>query len=55
VAPQVHDGVAKLTSHSNSSLDHRRGKEKRGRRLTGGEEGGNASTTELRRGEERGG
>jgi hypothetical protein len=38
VASQVHGGVAKLTSHYNFSLDHQRGKEKRGRRLTRGEE-----------------
>jgi hypothetical protein len=30
VASQVHGGVVKLTSHSNSSLDHRRGREKGG-------------------------
>jgi hypothetical protein len=55
VASQVHGGVAKLTSHSNFSLDHQRGREKRGRRLTGGEEDDDASTTELGRGGKRGG
>jgi hypothetical protein len=44
VASQVHGGVAKLTSHSNFSLDHQRGREKRGRRLTGGKK----TTTLLR-------
>jgi hypothetical protein len=53
VVSQVHGGVAKLIGLSNFSLNHQRGREKRGR-LTGGEEDGDAFATELSEGE-RGG
>jgi hypothetical protein len=46
---QVPGGVAKLISLSNFSMNHQRGRERRGG-LTGGEEDGGAFATELGRG-----
>jgi hypothetical protein len=47
--------VVKLVGQLNCSLDQQRGREKRGKGLTGEGEDGGASRIELGRGEERGG
>jgi hypothetical protein len=47
---QARGGVAKLMSLANCSLNHQRGREKRGEGLNGVEEDGGASVIELGRG-----
>jgi hypothetical protein len=44
---QARSGVAKLMSLANCSLNHQRGREKRGEGLTGVEEDGDTSAIEL--------